>query len=272
MTEQQQQQLSQVLQEGYSISSSQCMQEGLRLYLSQFRLFAIYSLITVGVGLVFSLVWPGFYQLIAFTVLISPLLNAGYFLAADQLVMHNKLALADFFGGLSRPLPLIGSSVIYWAILVLLLTPTYFALQDAGVIDWYFANIGQTEPLADPPEVSGQGPTIIFLNLLPVAYLTVAYAWAYPLILFFHTSAWSALEWSRRLVTKQWGRVCLIFFSFTGLILTVSLIFNVLATALPAAALFLQIAIALLMPWLYCTLYAAFARASFAARLPPQEQ
>lgn len=262
----QEEKLEQVLKDGYPLSAVKCLEEGLGLYASHFRLFASYVLIVVGVGLISSMLWPSFFQIILYSLLLSPVFAAGYFLAADRIVMKEPLALNDFFEGFSRPFGLVLSNVIFWLIMVVLFTPSYFTLQEAGIIDWYAENINDPKALANPPEIASQASTILSLNLIPVIYLVIAYAWAYPLILFFKMPAWSALEWSRRLITKRWWPILLLHFTFLGLAFTMMLFTGMFIALLPAAAVIQNILLAFIFPWYYCSLYVAFARATLPAR------
>jgi hypothetical protein len=272
MTEQEEHKFKTIISEGYTLTSTQCMAEGLRLYAAHFRKFLVYIVIVMGIGIVTSLLWPGIYQIIAYSILLAPVFNAGYYLAADQVVMQKQLQLADFFGGLSRPLPLIACNLIFLLLMAILLSPTYFVLSEAGIFEWYAENLNDPVALANPPQLSGNGPTILMLNLIPVIYLTIAFSWAYPLILFFKTSPWMALEWSRRLVGKVWGKMFVLHFTFVGIILTVALFTNLLVVFIPSAVFIQNFAMALVMPWMYCALYVAFTRVTFAARQEAVEE
>lgn len=83
-----------------------------------------------------------------------------------------------------------------------------------------------------------------FLLLIPGIYLTVAYAFSVLFVIEKKLNFWSALEASRKLITKKW-------FSFLGLGILLVLL-NL------AGVLILGVGLLVTIPWTYCITVAAF--------------
>lgn len=258
-----QERFDQILREGYPLNTNQCIMDGLQLYRAYFPGFAVFALLMPMVNILLdALLAPGI-GLLATSLLLAPLLNAGYFLVANKLIGRQPVAFADFFGARSHAVRLILSNLIYTIILLAVLSPTYFVFERSGFIDWYqvmLQNPTNPDP-PDPPVFSPQESTVLFLNLIPLVYLVVGYVWAYPLILFFNLGPWQALEYSRRLVTRRWGGVFIILTTFFSLFLMGSIALTLMRGLGEWAAQLGVMALFLLVPWTYGALHVAFAYA-----------
>lgn len=254
----------QILQEGYLLNANQCVIDGLGLYRSFFRGFAPYALLLPLLNIVLDLLtFPGLGLLLT-SLLIGPVLNAGYFVVANKLIGRQPVSFRDFFSARSHASKLILSNLIYTAIMLVVLLPSYFVLQKAGFLDWYqelLQNPTNPNP-PDPPVLPSQASTVIFLNLIPLVYLVVGYIWAYPFILFFGLGPWDALEYSRRLVTRRWGSVFMILMTFFSLFLLASMATTLLRGLGAQAVSLASLAMFLGLPWVYSALHTGFARAA----------
>ncbi|TVR77415.1 MAG: hypothetical protein EA412_11175, partial [Chitinophagaceae bacterium] len=107
------------------------------------------------------------------------------------------------------------------------------------------------EPLKDPLQLVIYallssllvGIGFVFL-IIPGLYLVVSWVFAIPIIVFTKTEFWPAMEYSRKVITRQWFQI----FGFLVLCFFVILL----------GALALGIGIIVAMPVVYCSLYAAF--------------
>lgn len=103
------------------------------------------------------------------SLLISGPLNAGFLIVAFKVLRHRETAFGDFFRGFNNYLPLFLVSLV------------------SGVL-------------------IGLG---FLLLIIPGIYLAVAYTFALPLVLDKKMNFWDAMEFSRKLISKNW-------FSFFG--------------------------------------------------------
>jgi hypothetical protein len=119
----------------------------------------------------------------------------------------------DAFAGFSRALvPLmlttLLNSVLIIAVLLPSFGPMFFVLVKAAV---------QGHAAAFPP-ISALALVGILIGFLVVMYLSISWAFAFALVIDKGLAPWTAMEVSRRVVTKQWFRV--FFVMLTGMILS----------------------------------------------------
>ena len=111
------------------------------------------------------------------SLLISGPLNAGFLIVAFKVLRNRETTFGDFFRGFNNYLPLFLVSLV------------------SGVL-------------------IGLG---FVLLIIPGIYLAVAYTFALPLVLDKKMNFWDAMEFSRKLISKNW-------FSFFGFVLVLVLI------------------------------------------------
>lgn len=100
----------------------------------------------------------------AASFIVSPALEAGFYLVALKLAKRQLTTFSDFFRGFNDFLPLLMARVV---------TSVLIALG-------------------------------FLLLIIPGIYLAVAYAFTFPLILERKMGFWQAMETSRKVITKQW--------------------------------------------------------------------
>jgi hypothetical protein len=84
----------------------------------------------------------------------------------------------------------------------------------------------------------------LWVFVLPVVYVVAVLLLAKPIVLFYHCDSPQALQASFRILRRKWPAV-LLFMAFLGVILVFG-------------TLFIGIGLLVAMPWVYCSLYAAF--------------
>ena len=135
---------------------------------------------------------------------ISPILFAGVYIVALQIAKNRPKNFGDFFRGFNKFLQIFLVNLIGGILIV----------------------------------IGG------FLLLLPGIYLAVAYAFSVLFVIEKKLNFWSALEASRKLITRKW-------FSFLG--------FGILLVLLNLAGmLVLGVGLLVTIPWTYCITVAAF--------------
>jgi uncharacterized membrane protein len=142
--------------------------------------------------------------MIVYSALLAPPLYAGFYLVANKISRGETVIYPDFFAGFRFWIP---SAVIS------LLTQTLIALGLIALI-------------------------------VPGIYLAVSYLFAIPMGIFGGLDPWASMEWSRKLVTRNWWR-------FFGLLL-VLVILNVLGLLLAGIGLLFTI------PLTFLVLYVVF--------------
>lgn len=142
--------------------------------------------------------------MIVYSALLAPPLYAGFYLVANKLSRGEEVVYPDFFVGFRFWIP---------TAVVSLLSQTLIAL---GLIAF----------------------------VVPGVYLAVSYLFAIPMGIFGGLDPWAAMEWSRKLITRNWWR-------FFGLLL-VLVVFNLLGLVLAGVGLLVTI------PLTFLVLYVVF--------------
>lgn len=109
--------------------------------------------------------------------------------------------IGDAFAGFSRafvPLMLAGllTSVIIVAVLLPFFGPLFLALGKAALAGGHAR-----------PDLGGLSVGLIFLAMIPMLYLSIAWAFSFVLVIDKGFGPWTAMEVGRRVVTRQWFRV-----------------------------------------------------------------
>lgn len=262
MSPEQRQHIEKSILAGGKITSSQCLQQGLRLYRHRFRDFALFSLLIPFIGSVFSFIGLADIGMLLLTLVVSPILNAGFYLAAHSIVEQEEWKFSNLFQTRANALPLILNSFLGILISFLILIPMYYLFERVGLIEWYYEVIASPESPPAPPEMSSSESTIFFLNIIPLVYLQVGFSWAFPLILFYGAKPFSGLELSRRLLTRRWGAQFMLLFTFFSLFMLVAVLLQPLVAISAGLANIASFALFLLFPWVYCSLYVGFRQAT----------
>jgi hypothetical protein len=142
--------------------------------------------------------------MIVYSTLLAPPLYAGFYLVANKISRGKEVIYPDFFGGFRFWIP---------AAVISLLTQTLIALGLIALI-------------------------------IPGIYLAVSYLFAIQMGIFGGLDPWSAMEWSRKLITRNWWR-------FLGLLL-VLVVLNALGLLLAGIGLLFTV------PLTFLVLYVVF--------------
>ena len=172
MTLEQKQHIEKAIKEGGIITSSECLQQGLKIYRHRFRHFAWFSILVPLIGSVFTLIGLGNLGMLLLMLVVSPILNAGYYKAIHSIVEQEEWSFNRFFSAREKALPLIINSFLGIFITALVLMPMYYLFERIGFIEWYYEVVANPEKPPAPPEMSSSESTSFFLNLIPLIYLS----------------------------------------------------------------------------------------------------
>lgn len=273
MNELQQQHLEQRISEGYDFHPSLSLADGWRIFRKYTFGFISYAfLLPLASSLIGFIPGIGSWGMLISLVVLTPLLNAGYYPVSNRLIRGERVNYGHFFQWQGQAGAILLNSIIYYAIMALVLVPSFFALQQEGFFDWYAQAAAQPLGAAiDPPDLDQGTSTITLLNFLPLIYLLVSYIWAYPLLIFYQAGPWEALEYSRRLIGRRWGSFLFMLLTFFSLFLLFSMLLSVLAAVNIAIANFATLLLFAFVPFFHTTLFAAFARAIAPPQPAPEE-
>lgn len=199
-------------------------------------LFVFYTVINFMITLMLQII-PIVGPLVQ-SLLVSPCIAAGYYIAAQKGFDGKYTELSDFFRGFDHWKELLISTVFNSVFIMILLSPLFFLFGVSAFLD-------VKKVLANEDIFSTTAAMIsITIFLIGVVYMTVSYLFVTQFIIFHKMEAWPAMELSRKLIAKKW----LYFFVFG----TCLLLFQFLGT------IFCFIGLLVTMPLMYCALHAAF--------------
>ena len=221
------------IREGYPMDGPAAVFEGLQLIrgnsLPVISAFILMALIGGWLG---AIHWAGF---VVDALVVSPILLGGAILMLGKLRMGQSLEWRDLLSGLPFALPLILFTIVYTLILLILLSPTLYAMYQAGVFEFlqeFFVNPEIIEEAL--PNFSNINATVIWLNFIPLIYLSVGFWWGVFLILFRQLNFIEALEYSRRLVTRKWFSHFYLLTIYLFMFMMFGMLVSFVALALPA--------------------------------------
>lgn len=239
MTEQQRNRLESIIEEGYTFKLGHYISRGFELFQKGAGNFIGFAFVA-GIILVIAGIIPFIGSLLS-NLILTPALFVGGYLAAHKLNLGERLEFGNFFKGFDFIGPLATAALVTNLIILLSLIPLLIVWYSNGLLTWASELMINPMVINDLPEI----PMWSLLLLVPMIYLSIAYAWAYPFIAFYDMNFWEAMESSRRLISKQWGMFFLFFLTLGLLVVVGFMLFFV--GALVA------------IPVLMCANYAAFA-------------
>jgi hypothetical protein len=146
-------------------------------------------------------------------IVISLVLPAGYFIVAFKIGRGQASEFGDFFKSFQNTyfLPVFLASLVVTIFTTLLSLPFWIGGGLALYEPFRQVMVQSNDPdLANLPELQIPGSVtgillvLGIILLLPAIYLGIAYTFSIPLIVDRKASFWSAMETSRKLITRQW--------------------------------------------------------------------
>jgi uncharacterized membrane protein len=202
------QRLESSLRQGYAVNIGDSIARGWALVSQDLGGFVGFTLVLFLINLAAAIVPMGS---LAMLVIAAPL-NAGYFWVAFKKLRSQAITFGDFFRGFNYLSPLFLAYLISSLLVFLVALP---AIAAGVAFFWpFFADL-MTAALEDAEPTAAQmqaifaklNPKLLILAALlylPVIYLSIAYTLFIPFVLDRKMQAWTAIETSRRLITKNW--------------------------------------------------------------------
>ncbi len=222
---------------GYDFRFGEYISQGFNIfgkYVGGFIGFIIiYIVITSFLGVI-----PLLGQLISMVV--APPLIMGIYIVAHKIQNEEKPEFGDFFKGFDHFGQLVMTNLVMYLLILLACIPFMAAVFSSGIM--------QAVMSEDPAEIldaSSNFPVWSVVLLLPVFYLTFAYAWSNMFVVFFNVDFWTALEASRKVVTKKWLIIFLflVVTTFIAMLGVVGFVIGIIVTV-PVAMIAIYVAFA----------------------------
>lgn len=268
MLESQRNKLEELISDGYSFPISDYINEGWRIYKMKPIRFIAFMFLFIIISIVVSLI-PLVGQ-IANSIILGPALFAGLYIVAHKLRKNEYSGFDNFFLGFEHLAQLAAAALTIILISLVVFSPSIYLLYNSGLIEWWTEIMANPMNPPDPEDLEEvldffSGTTLLYicLNLIPYIYLAVAFSWANFFIIFYDLKFWDAIESSRRLITRNWFSVFLLYLALGflfGLTFTFATIILAMIPILGVLLIFLMmIAMFCLIPVIYTSSYAAFA-------------
>lgn len=132
------------------------------------------------------------------SLVISPILNAGFFIYAFKILREQSRSFGDFFEGFSQLGDLVLFTIVSGLIAALPVLPGAVLLGIGGAM---------SQDRDDPSMLLIVGVIVMLIGLLPSIYLSICYSMGMPLIIDRRVQFWPAMEMSRKVVSKKWGAI-----------------------------------------------------------------
>jgi len=218
-----------IIDHGYSFQFGSYISRGFQIVNKELGLFIGYTITFLLISIVLAFI-PLIGSVLS-TFFINPALAAGFYLASRRIDDQEGLVFSDFFKGFD-----------WWqnlAVVILIQLGVYMiVLVPAGLFAYLSIDLS-----SNIPDIT-TFPFWIFLFMLPIIYISVAWVFAPMLVVFYDMKGWDALEASRKIVTQNWFSYLLFGFVVGIIVMLGMLLFGIgMLYTLPAGA---------------CMLYAAF--------------
>ncbi len=132
------------------------------------------------------------------SIVIGPVLNAGFFIYAFKILREQSRSFGDFFEGFSQLGDLVLFTIVAGLIASLPILPGAVLLAIGGAM---------SQNSDSPSMLMLVGGVLMLIGLVPSIYLSVGYSMGMPLIIDRRVQFWPAMEMSRKVVGKKWGAV-----------------------------------------------------------------
>jgi len=182
-------QVQRVIDQGYEFNFGDYLSKGFNIVGKQAVLYMAFTFVFFLILMVSGLI-PILGQLAA--LVLGPCLLAGFHLVNRKVDDGQSIVFGDFFKGFEFWSQLLLVVLIMVGLAILLMIPVGFII-----------GFGMDMEAIAAGDISGF-PWWVFLLMLPLIYLGVAWGYSSFLIIFHGMSAWPAMEASRQIISQKW--------------------------------------------------------------------
>lgn len=230
--------IQQIIFEGYEFKMRDYIEKGINLFqknMGNYVGFILLSGLMMAMCQVIPILGP-----MAANLILLPALTAGFYKTSREVERGRPAPFAMFFSGFDQIGAFVVIQIVTGLIILASLIPFLVSIFFTGFMSWYFELFSNPEAISDFPGF----PFWTLILLLPAFYLSIAYQFAIPFVVFHKMEFWDAMEASRQIVTKRWLWFFL-FYIVTGFIAMLG-------------ALALLIGLIFSLPAVFCMHYACF--------------
>ncbi len=240
MDQQQPSKFQELIDFGYEFRFGEYLSQGFDILKQNIGGFIGFTLIYFMISYILALI--PFLGGIVNSLIVSPCLMAGAFIVANLINTNQKFEFSNFFDGFKKLEKIAIASLLMNLVILAALIPMILVILAMGLSGLFVDFFLYPEQWIGSREFF---PIWIFIFTAPAIYLSVAYSWMIPLIVFYDLDPWPALETSRKIITKQWWWVFAFIF-----VLGLLMVFGVIL---------LFVGFLFAFPLFFCSQYAAFA-------------
>ncbi|MBW4549740.1 MAG: DUF975 family protein [Aphanocapsa sp. GSE-SYN-MK-11-07L] len=199
--------LEAIARKDYSVDIGGFLSRGWEIFTQNPLGFIGFCILTVVISFVLSYI--PFIGTIA-NIVISYVLPAGYYIVAFKISRGQLSEFGDFFKGFQNTyfLPVFLATLVVSIFVGVLCLPFLVGavLSFYGIFQQMAAQSGDPSlpDLSIPGALTGALLVLGLILLIPAIYLGIAYTFSIPLIVDRKADFWSAMETSRKLITRHW--------------------------------------------------------------------
>ena len=203
------QKVDDLLNDGYEFQFGSYISEGFNIFGKNVGGFIGFIFIYIVIVTVLGVI-PILGQIAS--MVIAPPLIMGIYIVAHKIQRGEEHQFSDFFKGFDHFGQLVLTNIVMYLLILLAFLPFVFTVFSSGL----FQAILSEDPTGIL-NVFNNFPMWSFILLLPIVYLSIAYTWANMFVVFYNVDFWTALESSRKVISKKW-LIIFLFFIVIGIL------------------------------------------------------
>ncbi len=254
------QKIEQLLEEGYSFSISKTLSKAWQLTKKSWAFYlGFFFLVMMMAGIAAAIPFVGIFMLY---LLIYPAAIAGIALYAERDLHGKPTEFGTFFDGFQHLRQMIPFVVVLYVLQLIASIPMFIAFSNVGLLEIYKSTLsGDYEAMMAMNSymiMSGTNLVLYLLSMVLYLLIAVLYWWTPYFILFHGMGFWQAMESSRKLVMRAFGKHLGLMLTMIGFIILITIAFVVLSSVLMfsgGVSAFLLILVFLIAIFLVATTY-----------------
>ncbi|GEM_PF-1229492 len=274
------QKIEQLLEEGYSFSISKTLSKAWQLTKKSWAFYlGFFFLVMMMAGIAAAIPFVGIFMLY---LLVYPAAIAGIALYAERALHGKPTEFGTFFDGFQHLRQMIPFMVIMYVFQLVASIPMLIVFSKTGMLEFYqaawsgnYEAMQETAMMMGAYAMSGTDFILYLLSFLLSIVVGVLYWWAPYFILFHGMGFWQAMESSRKLVMRAFGKHFGLMLIMIGFMLLIGIAFVVLSGVLMfggAVSVLLLVAVFLITIFLVATTFMLSPLVSFDTVIGTREE